>query len=99
MHPYLAPIALIMARWLGREGMHGGGIVAGDGVWAVSADKTGGKSTTLAWMALAGMGVMSDDILVIDAGQRARGPAVDRPPEEPARAAWRRRADGARGRA
>src|SRR4051794_32271557 len=23
VHPYLAPVALLMARWLGREGMHG----------------------------------------------------------------------------
>ena len=52
VHPYLAPVALIMARWLGREGMHGGGVVADGGVWAVLGHKTAGKSTTLASMAL-----------------------------------------------
>src|SRR4051812_24651657 len=74
VHPYLAPVALIMARWLGREGMHGGAIVAGGGVWAVLGHKTGGKSTMLAWMALAGLEVFSDDVLVIDAGTALAGP-------------------------
>jgi hypothetical protein len=74
VHPYLAPVALIMARWLGREGMHGGAVVADGGVWAVLGEKTAGKSTTLASLALAGVGVVSDDVLVIDAGQVLAGP-------------------------
>ena len=40
-----------MSRWLGREGFHGGGIVAGGGVWAVLGHKTAGKSTMLAYLA------------------------------------------------
>ena len=74
MHPYLAPVALVMARWLGREGFHGGGIVAGGGVWGVLGDKTAGKSTTLAWLAREGVGVVSDDVLVIDGGTALAGP-------------------------
>ncbi len=74
VHPYLAPVALVMARWLGREGFHGGGIVAGGGVWAVLGDKTAGKSTTLAWLAREGVGVVSDDVLVIDGGTALAGP-------------------------
>src|SRR4051794_19444017 len=74
VHPYLAPVALIMARWLGREGMHGGGIVVDGGVWGVLGHKTGGKSTTLAWMALSGVPVFSDDVLVVDAGKALAGP-------------------------
>src|SRR4051794_22960937 len=27
VHPYLAPVALVMSRWLGREGFHGGAIL------------------------------------------------------------------------
>jgi hypothetical protein len=74
VHPYLAPVALLMARWLGREGMHGGGIVADGGVWAILGHKTAGKSTTLASMALAGVDVISDDVLVIDDGIVLAGP-------------------------
>jgi hypothetical protein len=74
VHPYLAPVVLIMSRWLGREGMHGGGIVVGDGVWAVLGHKTAGKSTTLAWMARSGIGVVSDDVLIIDNGTVLAGP-------------------------
>jgi hypothetical protein len=86
VHPYLAPVALVWSRWLGREGFHGGGIVAGDGVWAVLGEKTAGKSTTLAWLARAGVPVFSDDVLIVDgevvlAGPRSldlRGEAAER---------------------
>ena len=74
VHPYLAPVALVMARWLGREGFHGGGIVTGGGVWGVLGDKTAGKSTTLAWLAREGVGVVSDDVLVIEGGTALAGP-------------------------
>jgi hypothetical protein len=66
VHPYLAPVALVMARWLGREGFHGGGIVAGDGVWAVLGDKSAGKSTMLARLAQSGVPVVSDDVMLLD---------------------------------
>lgn len=74
VHPYLAPVALIMSRWLGREGMHGGAVVADGGVWGVLGHKTAGKSTALAALALEGVGVMSDDVLVIDEGTVLAGP-------------------------
>jgi hypothetical protein len=74
VHPYLAPVALVMARWFGREGFHGGGIVAGDGVWGVLGDKTAGKSTMLTWLAREGVGVVSDDVLVIDGRNALAGP-------------------------
>jgi hypothetical protein len=74
VHPYLAPVALVMARWLGREGFHGGGIVAGGGAWGVLGDKTAGKSTMLAWLAREGVGVVSDDVLVIDGPNALAGP-------------------------
>lgn len=74
VHPYLAPVALVMSRWLGREGFHGGGIVAGGGAWAVLGDKTAGKSTTLAWLARAGTGIVSDDVLIVDGTTVLAGP-------------------------
>ena len=63
-----------MSRWLGREGFHGGGIVVDGGVWAVLGDKTAGKSTTLAWLARAGVGVVSDDVLIVDGETVLAGP-------------------------
>jgi hypothetical protein len=74
VHPYLAPVALVMSRWLGREGFHGGGIVTGGGAWGVLGDKTAGKSTMLAWLAREGVGVVSDDVLVIDGPNALAGP-------------------------
>jgi hypothetical protein len=74
VHPFLAPVVLIMSRWLGRETMHGGGVIVDGGVWAVLAHKTGGKSTVLATLALAGLGVATDDVLVIDDGTVFAGP-------------------------
>jgi hypothetical protein len=74
IHPYLAPVALVMARWLGREGFHGGGIVVDGGVWGVLGDKTAGKSTTLAWLARSGVGIVSDDVLVIHGETALAGP-------------------------
>jgi hypothetical protein len=73
-HPYLAPVALVMSRWLGREGFHGGAIVAGGGVWGVLGDKTAGKSTTLAYLAREGVDVFTDDVLIIEDGTAYAGP-------------------------
>jgi hypothetical protein len=67
-------VALVMARWLGREGMHGGAVAVDGAAWAVLGDKTAGKSTTLAALALAGLDVVSDDVLVIADGAVLAGP-------------------------
>jgi hypothetical protein len=74
VHPYLAPVALVMSRWMGREGFHGGGIVAGGGVWAVLGVRTAGKSTMLAWLATSGVDVVCDDVLLIDGEMALAGP-------------------------
>jgi hypothetical protein len=66
VHPYLAPVALIASRWLGRESFHAGAFVAGEGVWALLGDKEAGKSTTLAWLAAHGYAVVCDDALILD---------------------------------
>lgn len=85
VHPYLAPVALVMARWMGREGFHGGGIVAGGGVWAVLGVRTAGKSTMLAWLASSGVDVVCDDVLLIDGEMALAGPRTIDLREEAAR--------------
>lgn len=74
LHPYLAPAAAIVARWAGQECFHAGAIQAGGGAWGVLGDKEDGKSTLLAWLALRGHAVMSDDLLVLDGGSAMAGP-------------------------
>lgn len=86
VHPFLASVALVTSRWRGHEGFHGGGIVAGGGVWGVLGDKTAGKSTLLAWLGSHGVGVMSDDVLIIDRSTVLAGPrSVDLREEAAAR--------------
>lgn len=69
VHPHLAPVAAIAGRWIGRESFHAGAVVLGDGAWAVLGEKGSGKSSLLAWLALDGYRVLSDDLLVIDERQ------------------------------
>jgi hypothetical protein len=74
VHPYLAPVALISARWLGRESFHAGAFVADGGVWALLGDKEAGKSTTLAWLEAQGHSVVCDDALILDGVTALAGP-------------------------
>lgn len=73
-HPLLAWAASAFARWLGREAFHAGGVVIGDGVWGVTGDRGAGKSTLLAAAALAGVGVVADDLLVMRGTTTFAGP-------------------------
>jgi hypothetical protein len=74
LHPYLAPVAALAARWLGRESFHAGAFVVDGGAWAVLGDKEAGKSSTLAHLALRGHAVVSDDVLVLEGGDVFAGP-------------------------
>lgn len=78
VHPYLAPICVAVSHWLLRETFHAGGFVLADGVWAVAGERSAGKSSTLAWLALAGYDVVCDDLLVVEAATVFAGPrAID----------------------
>lgn len=74
VHPYLAPAAAIIARWLGRESFHGGAFAAGGQVWGVLGERELGKSSLLAWLALHGDPVVSDDMLIVADGTAFAGP-------------------------
>jgi hypothetical protein len=74
VHPYLAPAAAVIARWLGRESFHGGAFVAGDRVWGVLGERESGKSSILAWLALRGQEVVCDDMLIVDGTTVFAGP-------------------------
>lgn len=82
VHPHLGAAAAIAARWLGRETFHAGGFVVRGGVWGLLGDRGAGKSSTLAALALAGVPVVCDDILVLDGETVMAGPrSIDLRPD------------------
>jgi hypothetical protein len=70
VHPLLAPVAAVMAYWLERESFHASAFVAGGKAWGLIGERGSGKSSTVARLALDGVGIVSDDMLVLD-GLRA----------------------------
>jgi hypothetical protein len=71
IHPNLLPVAALGARRSGRECFRAGAVVLGDGAWAVIGARGAGKSSLLAWLALGGYSVLTDDLLVVDERRRA----------------------------
>lgn len=73
-HPGLGMLAAITNRWLGRDAFHAGAFLAGGGAWGVLGAKEAGKSTTLGYLAAKGVGIVSDDILIVGDGHAFSGP-------------------------
>jgi hypothetical protein len=74
VHPLLAPAAAVMAYWLERESFHASGVVAGGRVWGLIGERGSGKSTTVARLALDGVGIACDDLLVVEGSSALAGP-------------------------
>ncbi|MFN2506155.1 MAG: hypothetical protein ABR540_18390 [Acidimicrobiales bacterium] len=74
LHPFLSPVAAIWARWQGWPALHGGAFVLDGGAWAILGERGSGKSSTLAWLAAQGLGIVADDLLVVNEGNVAAGP-------------------------
>jgi hypothetical protein len=75
LHPYLAPAAALAHLWAGREALHGGAFATSAGAVALLGEKEGGKSTTLAWLAVKHrLSVLSDDLVVLRSGAVLSGP-------------------------
>jgi hypothetical protein len=83
IHPTLWPAASVFARWQGRETLHAGAFTLdGDTAWAVLGGRGAGKSSLLAALALHGVEVLSDDLLVIEGNRCFAGPrCIDLRPE------------------
>ncbi|SCL32338.1 hypothetical protein GA0070616_4440 [Micromonospora nigra] len=73
-HPYLAPVAVVVNRWAGRETFHAGAFVHAGRAWVVLGGRTAGKSTLLAALAARDVPVLADDIVVCDGGDVLAGP-------------------------
>jgi hypothetical protein len=74
VHPLLAPVAAVAAHWSSRESFHAGAVVIGGRAWGVIGARGAGKSTTMAHLALQGLPVLCDDLLVIDGQEALAGP-------------------------
>jgi hypothetical protein len=74
VHPYLAPAAAVIGRWMGRESLHAGAFAAGGHALGVVGTREAGKSSTLAWLALQGVDVLCDDMLIVDGDRPLAGP-------------------------
>lgn len=74
IHPGLSLIAAIANRWLGRDAFHAGAFLTGAGAWAVLGAREAGKSTTLGHLAAKGLGIVADDVLIVEDGQALAGP-------------------------
>lgn len=78
VHPYLAPVAAIVAHWNDRESVHAGAFVVDGRVWGVVGERESGKSSTLARVALDGGAIVSDDLLILERTKVFAGPrAID----------------------
>ena len=84
VHPYLAPVAAIVAHWNDRESVHAGAFAVDGRVWGVVGDRESGKSSTLARLALDGITVVSDDLLILQGTNVFAGPRAIDLREEPA---------------
>jgi hypothetical protein len=74
VHPYLAPAAAVIGRWMGRESMHAGAFAAEGRALGVVGTREAGKSSTLAALARAGVDVLCDDMLIVDGDRPLTGP-------------------------
>jgi hypothetical protein len=85
VHPYLAPVASVMAHWYGRESVHAGAFLVDGRVVGVVGMRESGKSSTLAQLALEGVDIVCDDLLVLEGTRVLPGPRSLDLREEPAR--------------
>ncbi|GAB3083328.1 hypothetical protein [Micromonospora schwarzwaldensis] len=73
-HPYLAPPAVVVNRWAGRETFHAGAFVRHGRAYAVLGPRTAGKSSLLAALAARDVPVLADDVAVVHDGAVFAGP-------------------------
>lgn len=74
VHPHLAAVAVALAHWAGQQSFHAGAFIAQSGAWGVLGNKEAGKSSVLASLALAGVPVLADDVLVLSGLTAFAGP-------------------------
>lgn len=83
VHPYLAPIAALVNRWLGNPSFHAAVVARGDRALGLLGERGQGKTTTAAALQEgADLEVLSDDLLVLEGTHVLPGPlTLDLRPE------------------
>lgn len=83
VHPMLWPAASVFARWQERETLHAGAFsLDGETAWGVLGERGAGKSSLLSAVALRGVEVLTDDLLVLEDNRCFAGPrCLDLRPE------------------
>lgn len=71
VHPCLAPLAIAAAHWQKRVPLHASAVIVDGQAWGILAERGDGKTTTVAALDQAGHGVITDDLLVVDADLQA----------------------------
>jgi hypothetical protein len=71
VHPYLAALGTVASHWAGSLPLHAGAVVIDGQAWGVLAERSHGKSTTMAALDRAGYAVLTDDLLVVDSALQA----------------------------
>ena len=74
VHPFLVLAAATAAHWLGWDALHAGAFRLGQSAWGILGERNAGKSSLLCGLALRGIDVLTDDLLVIADGEALAGP-------------------------
>jgi len=74
VHPVLAFVGAVVARWTDRVPLHAASVVVGGRAWLLAAPPEGGKSTAAACLAERGHPVLADDLTVLAGRTVLAGP-------------------------
>jgi hypothetical protein len=75
IHPFMAPVAAIVAHWERRVAFHAGALAIDGAAWGVLGTREAGKSSLLAWLSSRnGIDIVADDVLVLLDGHVFSGP-------------------------
>jgi hypothetical protein len=74
VHPLMAFVGAVAARWTGRSAFHGAAVLIGGRAWVLLAEPGGGKSTLSSALAARGHPVLADDLAVVDGHTVLAGP-------------------------
>lgn len=86
VHPLSTVPLAYLSHWRNRVTLHGGAFLHNGRAWLVVGEQMAGKSSTLVGLALRGVPILADDLIVIEDRQVLSGPScVDLRPDVAAR--------------
>lgn len=76
VHPHIARVAAIAARWSGWQAIHAGAFQYAGGAWGVLGERNAGKSSLMAQLHVLGLPIITDDVVVVQDGTVVPGPGI-----------------------